>query len=291
MHPADDTLEVEHDVSYVLLDALDGRELVCDALDADARDGGAGERGEQYASQRVAERVAEPTIERLDREGATVLLHGLACDPGDLEVEHESPNVVLVSHRRHAGAGSEAPPPGWATARAKVLLLRVQLDDELLLHRRSDLAPLRLAQHLGRQRLVIGLQPRGDLSGELGCVPDHLRGRGVGLDGNHITRAYLIAGDVDPPAIDRPVAVADELAPLAAGSRETKAHENVVEAALQQREQVLAGDSGLAGGLHVVAVKLLLEHAVVAARLLLLAQLHTVLALFHAPASMLAGRI
>src|ERR1019366_941022 len=52
------------------------------------------------AAQRVAERVAETAIERLDRERATVRLHGLACDPGDLEVEHESPNVVLVSHRR-----------------------------------------------------------------------------------------------------------------------------------------------------------------------------------------------
>ncbi len=54
----------------------------------------------KHAPQRVAERVAEAAVERLDRERATVLLHGLACDPGDLEVEHESPNVVLVSHRR-----------------------------------------------------------------------------------------------------------------------------------------------------------------------------------------------
>ena len=100
VHPADDALEVEDDVGDVLLDALDRRELVRHALDAHARDGRAGERGEQYAAQRVAERVAEAAIERLDRERATVLLHRLACDPGDLEVEHQSPNVVLVSHRR-----------------------------------------------------------------------------------------------------------------------------------------------------------------------------------------------
>ena len=100
VHAADDALEVEHDVGHVLLDAVDRRELVRDALDAHARDGRAGERGEQHAAQRVAERVAEAAVERLDRERAAVLLHGLACDPGDLEVEHQSPNVVLVSHRR-----------------------------------------------------------------------------------------------------------------------------------------------------------------------------------------------
>src|SRR5271167_4565458 len=61
----------------------------------------------------------------------------------------------------------------------EVRLLRVQLDDELLLHRRGDLASLRLAQYLGRERLVVGLQPRGNLSGQLGGIPDHLSARSV----------------------------------------------------------------------------------------------------------------
>ncbi len=39
VHPADDALEVQDDVGHVLLDALNGRELVRDALDAHARDG------------------------------------------------------------------------------------------------------------------------------------------------------------------------------------------------------------------------------------------------------------
>src|ERR1039457_5602453 len=66
--------------------------------------------------------------------------------------------------------------PKEAPARGK-RLLRVQLDDELLLHRRGHLSALRLAQHLGRERLVVGLEPRGDLSGELGGVPYHLHSR------------------------------------------------------------------------------------------------------------------
>src|SRR5205823_11359503 len=113
----------------------------------------------------------------------------------------------------------------------------------------------------------------------------------AGLDRDHVAGRGLVAGDVHAPAVDRPVAVADELAGLTAGGGETEPHQHVVQPALEQREQVLAGDSRLARCLLVVAVELPLEHAVVAARLLLLAQLQPVLALFHAPASMLAGRV
>ncbi len=67
-----------------------------------------------------------------------------------------SPNVVLVSHRRRQDAGS-GHGPDLGAAQKLLLLLRVQLDDELLLHRRGDLTPLRLAQNLGRERLVVGL--------------------------------------------------------------------------------------------------------------------------------------
>src|SRR2546425_247231 len=58
------------------------------------------------------------TIERLDGEAATVLLRGLACDPGDLEVEHQSPNVVFFSRRRHCGAGSRQRPMAGVRKRA-----------------------------------------------------------------------------------------------------------------------------------------------------------------------------
>ena len=52
-----------------------------------------GERRQQHAAQRVAERVAEAAIERLDGEGAAILLDRLGGDSGDLEVEHQGPNV------------------------------------------------------------------------------------------------------------------------------------------------------------------------------------------------------
>src|SRR4051794_21776249 len=181
---------------------------------------------------------------------------------------------------------------GRCAARSGVSsLLGVQLDDELLLHGRRDLTTLGLAQHLGGERVMVGLEPRRHLRRELRRVADELHGAGVGLDGDDVAVAHLITGDVHPAAVDRPVAVADELPRLPARSGETEADEHVVEAALEEREQVLAGDAGLAGGPLVVVAELLLEPAVVPPRLLLLAQLHAVLGLLLPSAAVVAGRV
>src|SRR6185437_14873193 len=51
---------------------------------------------------------------------------------------------------------------------------------------------------------------------------------------------------------------------------------DVVETALEQPQQVLAGGAGLACGFRVVVAELALEHAVHAAQLLLLAQLQAI---------------
>src|ERR671922_14308 len=50
--------------------------------------GGRGGGGGPPPPQRVAERVAEAAVERLDDERAAVLLHVLGGYPGDLEIEH-----------------------------------------------------------------------------------------------------------------------------------------------------------------------------------------------------------
>ena len=86
---ADELLQVEDDVGDVLADARQRRELVRDALDLHRGDGGALERREQHAAQRVAERVAEAAIERLDHEDAAVLLDLLVGDLRDLEVHYD----------------------------------------------------------------------------------------------------------------------------------------------------------------------------------------------------------
>src|SRR4051794_6084521 len=110
VHAADDALQVEDDVRHVLRHALDGGELVRDALDPYGGHGGAGERGQQHAPQRVPERVAEAAVQRLDHELPAVLFNRLGRDSGDLEVEHQGPNVVLLGgaepwRRRMRGQG------------------------------------------------------------------------------------------------------------------------------------------------------------------------------------------
>ena len=61
-------LEVADDLVDVFDDARDGLVLVHDAVDAEAPDGGAAERRQQHAAHRVAERVAEAALERLEPE-------------------------------------------------------------------------------------------------------------------------------------------------------------------------------------------------------------------------------
>src|SRR3954454_9466096 len=83
----------------------------------------------------------------------------------------------------------------------------------------------------------------------------------------------------------------DQLACLAPRGREAESHEHVVKACFQQAQQVLAGDARRAAGLGVVAAELLLEHAVEAARLLLLAPLKPLLGLLLAAPAVAARRI
>ena len=90
MQAADEVLQVEDDVGDVLTNTLERRELVRDALDLHRGDGGSLEGREEHAAQRVAERVAEATIERLDDEDAAVLVDLLVRDPRHLEFHERS---------------------------------------------------------------------------------------------------------------------------------------------------------------------------------------------------------
>src|SRR3954453_4439400 len=188
--------------------------------------------------------------------------------------------------------GSQPPgDPRNAVGRAAGVLLRVELDDELLLHRRVDLRTLGVAQHLRRQSVVIRLKPRRDGGRQFGRVADHLGRTGPCLDRDHVVRTDLVRGHVHAPPVDGPVTVQDELAGLAPGAREAEPHQDVVEPALQESQQVLTRHAVLAARLVVVVAELLLEHTVVAAGLLLLAQLQAILRLLRAPAAVLARRV
>src|SRR6185312_9561455 len=103
--------------------------------------------------------------------------------------------------------------------------------------------------------------------------------------------ADAVARDVDAAAVDHEVAVTHELPCLGARAGEAEAVDDVVEPRLEHPQEVLAGRAGAARRLGVRVAELLLEQAVVAARLLLLAELQQVLALLDAAAAVLSRRI
>ena len=128
-------------------------------------------------------------------------------------------------------------------------LLGVELDDQLLLDGRGDLAAL--GQRAGPWRSESRGRPgaRGARRRSARSRADDVGGRGAVADRDHVVGPHLVGGDVDAAAVDLPVAVADQLARLAARGGEAEPDEHVVEAALEQPQQVLAGDAGLARGL------------------------------------------
>src|SRR5664279_1886383 len=86
--------------------------------------------------------------------------------------------------------------------------------------------------------------------------------------------------------------VANHLACLCPRHRETHPVHDVVETQLQLAEEVLAGDARTGTRLLEIALELALENAVDATDLLLLAQLHAVIADFAAADAMLTwGRL
>src|SRR5690606_8464304 len=74
-----DVLEVQQDVQDILLQTLDRRVLVQHAVDLGFHDGGTGNGRQQHAAKRVAERVTESALERLNHDLGAVcaeLFHG-----------------------------------------------------------------------------------------------------------------------------------------------------------------------------------------------------------------------
>ena len=88
--PQHEILEVEDDVGDVFLHALDDVELVQRVVEAHLRDGRAGDRREQRATQAVAERVPETGLERRDGEPLEIAFGFAGFDLGSLNDEHEA---------------------------------------------------------------------------------------------------------------------------------------------------------------------------------------------------------
>lgn len=107
---------------------------------------------------------------------------------------------------------------------------------------RHDLEP---GRHDGVDQVVLGLLEPQHAAGLLADVDDVVLGHAVGRD-------------VGLLAVDREVAVGDQLAGLAAGAGQASSVNDVVQAGLQEDQQVVAGLAGKAVRLLVVAAELLL---------------------------------
>ncbi len=96
VHPQADALDVEHDVGNVLEHARQRGKLVQHALDLDRRDGGALQRGQQDAAQRVSERQPESAFERLGDDRRDALGIAAALDGKLLGFDQGLP--ILLKH-------------------------------------------------------------------------------------------------------------------------------------------------------------------------------------------------
>ena len=141
-----DLLQVEDDVGRVLDHAGDGRELVQHALDPDGGDGRALDRGEQHAPHRVPDGRAEARARTAGRgTGRTDQSTSRDRTPaawaaGNLSTA-STQSFLAPSAYVSVAASSAAPGgPRVRIQRARASrLLRVQLDDQLLLDGQVDL--------------------------------------------------------------------------------------------------------------------------------------------------------
>src|SRR5690348_6195855 len=171
-------------------------------------------------------------------------------------------------------------------------LLRIQLHHQVLVDVRQDIIATGRGLEDAAELLVVDLDPLGQahLLGDADRALDaellarflpHLHG---------VARLHLVGRDGHRPGVDRDRLVADELPRLGAGSREAHAIDHIVQTALEQLQQILAGGAALAGRLLVVIAELALEHPVHAAQLLLLAQLRAVVGEALTPLALHAAR-
>src|SRR5215831_3223193 len=180
------------------------------------------------------------------------------------------------------------PPSVWDD-----LLLRVELDDQLLLDRELDVLALRQLDDRPGEGLRRKIEPGRDSARPRGFDRglDLLVGAALLLDGHDLALADAVGRDRDLPAVDRHVAVPHELPRLRARGREAQGVDHVVQATLELLEQVRPGDPLAPLRLGEGQPELALQQPVDPLDLLLLAKLDAVTQELAAPAAVLARRI
>src|SRR6266508_1381771 len=173
------------------------------------------------------------------------------------------------------------------------LLLRIELDDQLLLDRKLDVLALGELHDDPRERLRREIEPPWNATGAGGLDRglDLFVDPALCLDRHDLTFAHPVRRDRDLAAVDRDVAVAHELTRLRPRRRKPQGIDDVVQAPLELLEEVRSRDSLAALGAREGEPELPLEKAVDALDLLLLAKLNAVAQELRAPAAMLPRRV
>src|SRR5579883_3057628 len=158
-------------------------------------------------------------------------------------------------------------------------LSRVVFDDQLLVDGRIDLLAAGQLQHLGALLAVVPVEPlrSAPVARDLEVGFEDGRLLAALADRNRIAGLDDIRRDVHDAAVHAEMPMGDELARLRAAVRQVQPVDDVVQTALEQLQERASGLTRNAGRLAEIVLELRFVYAVIAAHLLLLAQLPAVL--------------
>src|SRR5207247_985514 len=276
-------------VRSILDHARDRRKFVQHAFDLHGGDGRAFNRTEQRATQRVSYRRAPAALKRLRGKPPVLLgerfqlgcktLRFLKTFPHRVPSfwpENFRPKTNLMRPVR--GLAGRRPRPGN--------LLRVQLDDELLVDRRRlHIIALRQGHDLGLELFALLLEPGHSALAlpDVASLEHHRVLVHLFLDCDFLTDADEVRRDVDLLPVDTDVSVKHKLPRLRTRGRQTRTPHHVIQTTLEHDDEVLAGRALGASGLFKIIAELPLQEPVSALDLLLLAQLQAVSGDLRAP--------
>ena len=167
---------------------------------------------------------------------------------------------------------------------AERLLLRVEVNDELLVDGLGDVGALGVVDELAAEGGTVPLEP-GVVVGTRGeGVGDDFERLAAFADGDDIALAETVGGDVDDFAVDSDMTMGNQLTGLCAAAGDAEAVDDVVETGLDEFHEFLTGDATATGGFGVEFAELALEDAVGVFGFLLLLELDAVLGEFAAAA-------
>src|SRR5207253_7267646 len=230
------------------------------------------------ATQRVAERVAEAPLERFNDDARLARSNGLHLDDAGLQelgngslhcgytlpvrTTGDTNTNTNTINKQTRNQPCHAPDGAWHANQQR--LLRIQLDDEVLVDVGENVIPARRRLEHTTEFLVVHLDPLGQT--HLGRNP-HGRANAQLLarllaDLDDIARLHLVGGDRHRLVVDVDGLVAHELPRFGARRGKSHAVNDIIQPALQQLEQGLTGRALLTSRLGVVVAELPLQDAV-----------------------------